>query len=252
MPVGYQLLPLVYDRWQETYGTDFSTLIFPKLLSTLKRYQIPSSSMVDLACGTGTLSLMMARRGWEVWGVDGSEGMISEARKKIRQSNLPVTFVRADIRSFRLPKKIALATSFFDSLNHLLSSRDLLRTFRRVFASLQPGGFFVFDVNNELCYTTLWNRPEAVHHAHFDIVLENSYDPQLKVACSRVTIFLRKGKLYERMCETVRERLFTPEELSHLLQRAGFHVLESEDFNFTADPIVGRIKTWCVARKEKG
>ncbi len=70
MSNGYSILPPVYDRWQRTYGKDFSSLILPRFLSSLRLHRVPKSPMLDLACGTGTLALMMARRGWEVWGID--------------------------------------------------------------------------------------------------------------------------------------------------------------------------------------
>jgi SAM-dependent methyltransferase len=250
MSTGYRFLPLIYDRWQKSYGKDFSSLILPRLLATLKHHRIPTSSMLDLACGTGTLALMMARRGWKVWGVDGSEGMLSEAGKKLRRREVPVTFLRSDIRRFHLPEKVGLVTSFFDSLNHLSSLRDLLQVFRCVHTSLLRGGYLIFDVNNELCFKTVWTRTEAIHHRDFELILRNSYDASRKSACSHVTLFMKKGELYERMCETVNERYFPPEELSILLRQAGFCVLENEDFNFTPDPGIGKIKSWWVARKE--
>jgi len=94
-------------------------------------------------------------------GVDGSEGMVAEARKKLATKKARVTFLHKDLRTFRLPVRVHLATSMFDSLNHLLTVSDLQAAFRRVFAALHPGGHFVFDVNNELCYTTLWGHTEG-------------------------------------------------------------------------------------------
>jgi SAM-dependent methyltransferase len=206
--------------------------------------------MLDLACGTGTLALMMARQGWKVWGIDKSEGMLLEAGKKLEGRNLPVTLLRSDIRRFRLPEKVSLVTSLFDSLNHLASSRDLLQTFQCIHKSLLRCGYLIFDVNNELCFKTLWTRSETVHHKDFELILRNNYDPLRKSARSHVTLFIQRGKFYERLRENVDERYFPQDELSFLLQQAGFRVLENEDFNFTPDPNVGKIKSWWVARKE--
>ncbi len=250
MSSGYRFLPLVYDNWQKSYGKDFSSLIFPRLLATLKRLRIPASTMLDLACGTGTLVLMMARRGWKVWGIDGSRGMLSEAEKKIKGKRIPVRFLRSDIRTFHLSEPVQLVTCFFDSLNHLPSSHDLLQTFRAVHVSLLPGGCFIFDVNNELCFNTVWTQTQAIHHLGYDLILKNSYVPRHRRARSQVTILMRRGESYERMRETVIERWYPTDEISFLLRRSGFRVLECEDFNFTGDPGVGKLKTWWVARKE--
>jgi SAM-dependent methyltransferase len=249
MSAGYQVLPLIYDRWQKAYGADYSTLILPRLLATIRRYHSPTTSMVDIACGTGSLARMMAQRGWTVWGVDASERMVHEARQKFRSTRWPVTILRQDMRAIRLPVKVGLATSLFDSLNHILTRRELLRVFRGVHRTLEPGGYFVFDVNNELCFEKLWMRTETVHHRDFTIIMQNRYERGRKMAYSFVTIFLRSGNRYRRLGEIVRERCFAHEEVHNLLGEAGFVVVDSEDFNFTDMPDVGKIKTWWVARK---
>jgi len=246
---SYQILPQVYDRWQKSYGNDFSTLILPRFLAALISYRIPTSTMLDLACGTGTLAIKMAKRGWSVWGVDGSEGMLTEGRKKLDGSTLPVVLLCQDMRDFSLPVQVNVVTSFFDSINHLLSKKDLLRTFRAVYRSLLPGGYLMFDMNNESCFKTLWVQTEAIHQDDFTIILQNSYDADRRYAKADVTLFIKKGANYERSTETVYERCFTPSEINSVLRQAGFKVVKSEDFNFTNLPHVGKIKTWWVAQK---
>ncbi len=150
---GYQFLPQIYDRWQQSYGKDFSTLILPKLLHTIKAHDIPRSTLLDLACGTGTLAIMMARRGWDVLGVDASIGMVQEAMRKTDGTRLPIAFTRQDMRSFSVPAQVGLVTCMFDGINHLMNARDLLRCFRCAHHALRTGGYLIFDVNNEFCYT---------------------------------------------------------------------------------------------------
>jgi len=249
MSAGYRVLPLVYDRWQQTYGADYSTLILPRLIATIARHGIPTASFLDVACGTGTLGVLMSKRGWTFWGVDASERMVEIAQRKVRSARRPARILRQDMRSIRLPVRVGLATSMFDSINHILSRRDLRRVFRGVAGALAPGGYFVFDVNNELCYRKLWISTQAVQHRDFTLVLQNRYERARRRAFSFVTVFLRAGDRYERFAEIVQERWHTKPELRALLQEAGLVVLESEDFNFTDVPDVGPIKTWWVARK---
>ncbi len=249
MSSGYRVLPLIYDRWQQTYGADYSTLILPRLLATIERHKIPATSLLDVACGTGSLGLMMAKRGWTFWGVDASERMVEKARRKFRAARRAATILRQDMRSLRLPVSVGLATSMFDSINHLLTGRDVLRVFRGVAGVLAPGGYFIFDVNNELCYRKLWVQTQLVHHRDFTLVLQNRYERSRRRGFSFVTVFLRAGNRYERLAEIVQERWYTKRELRGLLRRAGFAVLECEDFNFTDVPEIGSIKTWWVARK---
>ena len=245
---GYRVLPEVYDRWQKSYGKDFSSLILPRLLRTIKQFNIPGKAMLDLACGTGTLALMMARRGWKVWGVDASEGMLLCAAGKTDHLDLPLTFLQQDMRELRIPEKVFLVTSFFDSLNHLLSEEDLLKTFQAVRASLTQGGYFVFEVSNERCYETLWTKSETLRLPLFTLVLQNSYEPATRVATSNVTISQRREHGFEERQEIVHERFFPGEAVKNLLEKAGFRIELCEDFNFTLHPEIGKLKTWWVAR----
>ena len=247
MDAGYRNLPPYYDRWQKSYGKDFSTLIFPRLIASIRSHRISGRTMVDVACGTGTLALLMARRGWEVSGVDASEGMLLEAAEKLAGSSLPVTFLRQDMRELALPRPVHMATSFFDSLNHVLTAGELGAVFQRVRASVVPGGWFIFDTSTERCFTTLWTKSETFHHRDFSIVLDNSYDRAGRNAVCHVTLELKGDGGALSLNETVREKFYTADEVSGLLAEAGFTVRECEDFNFTYNPAVGKLKTWWVA-----
>lgn len=244
MGAGYSILPPYYDDWQRSYGKDFTSLILPRLLSSIRAHRIGGSSMVDVACGTGTLAVMMARRGWKVFGVDASEGMLQCAAGKMAAKSLPISLLHQDMRELLLPQQVDLATSLFDSLNHLLTPEDLARTFRRIRLALLSSGYFIFDVNNERCFTTLWTQSETVTGKGFTLLLENSYDRLARGAVSNVTITLNEGTLLQ---ETVRERFYPADEIRHLLQQEGFSVKQCEDFNFTSNPAVGKLKTWWVA-----
>jgi hypothetical protein len=175
--------------------------------------------------------------------------MIAEAEKKLRGRKLAVTFLRKDMRRFAIPVRVGLVTSFFDSLNHLLSTSDLLMTFRRVFSSLEEGAYFIFDVNNEHCYRTVWRQTEAIRRRDFALVLNNRYDPDTRLAEANVSIMVKGRTGEEEYHEVVRERWYPGEEISAALQEAGFQVRTAEDFNFTHNPEVGDLKTWWVAQK---
>ena len=247
MGSGYQKLPPYYDRWQKSYGKDFSSLIFPRLLSSVRAHRVTGRSMVDVACGTGTLALLMARRGWEVYGVDASEGMLAEASGKLSGKPLSVVFLCQDMRELSLPRRVHLATSFFDSLNHLMTLDDLGEAFRRVRSSLLDGGWFIFDTSTERCFTSLWTKSETFRESDFTIMLDNAYDRALRTAVCNVTLVVARNGEAERLTETVRERYYTVDEVSGVLERESFAVRECQDFNFTSNPAVGKLKTWWVA-----
>jgi SAM-dependent methyltransferase len=247
MPPGYDVLPTIYDRWQKSYGKDFSEIILPRLLTTIRKHRISGNSLVDVACGTGTLTLIMARRGWKVSGIDASPGMIEIARKKLRDARLPATFLVQDMRDFVLPSSVSLATSLFDGLNHLLDPDDLLSTFRAVHRSLSRGGWFLFDMNNEHCFTTLWTKTETITLEGITLTLESQYDrgERLGTCLARIV----NGETGEEKTERVSERWYPADTIRRLLIDAGFEVREEEDFNFTLNPLVGKLKSWWVAEK---
>jgi len=247
MDAGYRHLPPYYDRWQKSYGKDFSTLIFPKLISTIRAHRISGTTMLDIACGTGTLAQLMARRGWVVTGIDASEGMIREAAAKAASSRLGLTFLRQDMRELAIGHPVHLATSFFDSLNHVMNAGELRETFRRIRASLLPRGWLVFDTSTERCFTTLWTRSETIDAHGFSIALDNSYDPGRKTAVCNVTLVVPGDGGTVCLEETVKERYYPQDEVAGMLAGTGFAVRESEDFNFTSNPAIGKLKTWWVA-----
>lgn len=250
---GYRVLPAVYDRWQQTYGQDFTSQIYPRLLATLQRHEVPVRRVLDAGCGTGELVFRLAREGWSAWGVDMSEGMIRECERKRVGIREPVPeFFCQDIRAITLPRTVGLVTSMFDVLNHLLTPSDLLACCRSLAGALEPSGLLVFDVNNERCYRRLWTRNETISHPHFVLTLRNRYEPATRRAFADVTLTMRNAPASEVLTETVEERCYLRSEISRALRAAGFEILESEDFAFGTAPEFGKLKTWWVARKRGG
>jgi SAM-dependent methyltransferase len=237
----------VYDRWQDTYGRDFTAVILPRLLASIRRFRIPTSTIVDIGCGTGTLVLDMARRGWKAWGVDASEGMVQEAEIKRHKEGLQATFIRQDMRRLQVPRRVRLVTSMFDTLNHVASTDELLATFQRIHSALLSRGYFMFDLNNERCFRTLWTHNEEIRHKDFTLLLENSFDASSGRARSLVTMTPRDGG--KPMTEVVEELLFPAADVNELLEEVGFRVCLSEDFAFSDVPDAGKIKTWWVAER---
>lgn len=244
---GYHILPRVYDRWQDTYGRDFTAVILPRLLASIRHFRIPVSTILDVGCGTGTLAIEMASRGWEAWGIDASAEMVHEAQRKVPGAGAQATFLQQDMRTLQAPRRVRLVTSMFDTLNHVSSADELLATFRRVASALLPGGHFMFDLNNEHCYSTLWTQDEEIRHKDFTLLLENSFDAASGRARCVVTLTPRGGG--ETVTEVVEEKLFPASEVRSLLEKAGFRVCVSEEFAFPDVPEAGLLKTWWVASK---
>jgi SAM-dependent methyltransferase len=246
---GYKVLAAVYDRWQASYGKDYSSLIFPRLLRTFREYSIAAGCLLDVACGTGSLALLLRPYGWRIWGVDGSAGMVREARRKCQPFRPQIIIRHQDMRQLHVGTRVDVCTCMFDSINHLTSLRDLRATVRGIRKALNPGGWLIFDVNNERSYRTLWNGSLTLDHADFTLDFVNSYHPARRLAQSHVRLHW-KGRVARRdQEETVFERCFTRSELRGALNGSGFEVHSADDFNFAGIPEVGELKTWWVARK---
>lgn len=249
MAAGYRTLPEVFDRWQASYGADFTTLILPQLLSTLDRFGCPGKSLLDAACGTGTLVLEMASRGWAGGGIDASRGMIDVCRSKPIPAGVSVWFKRMDMRAFTSPAPVGLVTSLGDAVNHLLTVRDLRAFLASACRALLPGGLLVFDVNNEWCFRTLWKGSSTMKHKDFTITLVNSYAPSRRRARSRIRLEYHGQKSRKAATEIVDERYFSTDDVRRALCTEHYTVLHAEDFPLSSAPQVGKPKTWWVARK---
>lgn len=114
-----------YHRFAEAYdwegSIDFSRQAFRRLMAICREYGIAPGWHLDLGCGTGTLAILTAEAGWKVIGLDLSEAMLAQARRKAAEAGRKIWFVRQDMRQLRVAEPVKLVTSFYDTLNHLSS-----------------------------------------------------------------------------------------------------------------------------------
>ena len=110
------------------------------------------NTILDLGCGTGTLTELLARRGYDMIGVDNAEGMLRIAMDKRERSGLDILYLLQDMREFELYGTVKAVVSVCDSLNYILEEEGLLQVFRLVNNYLDPGGIFIFDLNTPEVY----------------------------------------------------------------------------------------------------
>ena len=195
--------------------------------------EMPEHILLDLACGTGSLSEAFARRGWDVIGADSSEEMLSEALDKKYDSGLPVQYLKQDMRQLDLFGTIAVTVCALDSLNHLQSPEDVKQTFSRVNLFSEPGALFLFDVNSAYKHRQVLRdncfvyEPDGAY-----IVWQNALDdtaPHYPVTV-RLDFFEQlSGNKYRRFTEEFTERVWDDALLRGLLAETGFTVLEVLD-----------------------
>ena len=247
----YKSLAAYYDRLfpsARSWGDEARGAVLGGILPNIR-------SACDLACGTGTTALELARGGVEVFGVDLSPTMCRVARKKARAAGLDVRILQADMRKFRLPRQVDLVTCEFDALNHVPRKEDLHAVARAVASALRPGGYFYFDVNNRLSFEKIWPLTWWIEVPGLIGVMRGGHDKLRGKAFAIAELFVKKGRYWQRFSERVEEVCWTRDEIRAALRQAGFDHIRSRDARsiYKEDPMLRPgFRTFYLARKRPG
>lgn len=179
--------------------------------------------VLDCACGTGNLSFELASNGFEVTGVDIAPAMIQVARQKSKHHVYEIDFHEGDLTSFHLDKQFDTATCLYDSLNYILDPLKLEAAFGRIAAHLEPGGYFIFDLNSPYALTedlfTQYNR-DPRKDLHYD--WKAKYDPATHVTSVAMQFTRQTPSGVQHFTETHRERAYELEDVEGMLARTGW------------------------------
>jgi SAM-dependent methyltransferase len=221
----YELLAVYYDRLFEPIRAPMGRARQEILGGILKR----AEAACDLACGTGTTAVELARRGIRMYAVDASPQMCRLARRKAREAGVRMRVLHADMRSFRLPETADLVTCEFDAVNHVPRKADLDRVARAVARALRPGGWFFFDVNNRLAFEKVWTGTWRHELPGVVMVMRGGYDRRRQKGWTVAEWFIRKGNRWRRTLERVEQVSWTATEIRQSLRHAGFSSIRSWD-----------------------
>jgi SAM-dependent methyltransferase len=195
-------------------------------------------AILDLACGTGTVSRLLAARGYALMGVDLSEGMLEVARRRAAEAGLPLPFHRQDAAAFDLgAARFDAVVCLFDSLNYILEPERVRSAFARVFAHLRPGGTFIFDVNTEYALAEgMFNQSCMRLSEPLRYRWRSRYDPETRLCVVRMDFSYDSstGKR-ESFLEVHRQRAYGKDELAQWLCEAGFGSVTIYDA-YSTDP----------------
>ncbi len=222
----------VYDRFASIYQRGpylrFSQNIAETVLPQyLKEMGIKPTGILDIACGEGSFAVEMSKQGYHVTGTDRSYQMIDLAKKRAFENDQPVKFIVEDMRSLPFEADFDLVTCFFDSLNYLLTIKDLNDTFLNVYRALRPGGTFIFDMNTIYGLAVDWMRQETYIQNEGEDFMEihrHEFDYENQIATVEITVFQKQEKFWDRFDETHRERGYPIADLQFLLLEAGFEI----------------------------
>jgi SAM-dependent methyltransferase len=254
----------------------FAALMGQYLREVLIRHPVAGRRALDMACGTGTLALILADDGWEVAGLDSSTSMLAIARERAEGfAPSQIQFIEGDMRDLRIENEelkmqnsdidsthsqfsifnfqFDLVTCTYDSLNYLLTEEDLARCFAGVAHALRPGGLFFADMNTHHFLEHDWPAVDVLERPNFIQVAQSHFEAAN--ACSTMVLTGFAGddaRGYQRFDETHIERAYHPEVIAALLARAGLGVEAAYDC-FTFQPMydLSQRIAW-VARKPEG
>ena len=222
MNAPYSALAACYDRLNAhvDYGkwADFLVRMF-------RKYAVPEKGLVlDLGCGTGNVTLPLARRGYETVGIDLSPDMLAAARNK--PGGERVLWLCQDMRSFRFPEKADAAVCCLDSINYLTDRAGLGKFLTLVQEALRPGGLFIFDINTLYKFRNVYgDRHYILKEDGIYCGWENHFDEKAGLCDFELSFFLEKNGVYHRYDELHRERYWDPDYLVAELEKRGFQIL---------------------------
>ena len=249
----YDLVASFYDRINSEINYDLWANFIEQIFK--KEMQQSPSLIADLGCGTGKMTIALAKRGYDMTGIDYSVNMLSEAREAAEREELSdkILWLCQDIRNFELYGTMGAVVSCLDTMNHLTKEKDLQKCFSLVHNFLDPDGLFIFDINGKQKFETVYANQAYVFEEGKDFcVWENEYNSKTNLCKFIITLFSEDedGK-YLRSEEVQSERMYPLRSIRAYLEDAGFEFIGAyKDFDFNkADDSCDRL--YVVAKCKK-
>lgn len=244
-----------YGAFAEYYDSLTSNVSYDEtakyVADILSENGIKKGILLDLACGTGTMSVQMAKRGYEVIGIDNSPEMLSEAREKAYEAKEDILFLCQDMCNIDLYGTVECTICLLDSLNHLESEEELQAAFEGVSLFTVPGGLFIFDVNTQYKHKyVLGNNTFVYDNDDVYCVWQNEYDDESKTVEIFLDFFEEENGLYRRSSEYFTECAFSDETIRRLLKEAGFSNIKAYGELSRNAPSETEERIFYVARKD--
>ena len=247
--MAYQSLASSYDSLTEDVDYAEMHCFLRKILKD--RCKSPES-LLDLGCGTASVSLLFADEGCEVTALDLSEDMLAEASRKamaLPPSKRP-RFLCCPMQDFELPYGVDCIISSLDSMNYLTDPEDLRVCLRRSFSSLNPGGVIAFDLITPFRFASLDGQIFLDEREDVFCVWRADFDPDSRLMTYGMDLFQKTGQLWKRSGEWHEEYAYQPGEVGKWLEEIGFVRVSVYGNGTLASPSPEETRVWIVAEKE--
>ena len=221
-----------------------------RITDILRGAGIEKDLVLDLGCGTGTLTELLAKKGYDMIGIDYSEEMLSCAMEKRDASGLNILYLLQDMREFELYGTVKAVISVCDSLNYLLEEEDIIKTFRLVNNYLDPKGVFIFDFNTVYKYKeVIGDTTIAENREDCSFIWENYYHEEDCINEYEITFFVKEGEYFRRFEETHYQRGYTVEQMKSFLKEAGLEFVAMSDADTLAEVTEESERVYMIARE---
>lgn len=218
----------------------------------LKEYNVSDGLVLDMGCGTGSLTGLLAQAGYDMIGIDNSGEMLQIAMNKRSESGQDILYLQQDMREFELYGTVRAVVSICDSMNYIMEYKELVQVFRLVNNYLDPGGVFIFDLNTEYKYREmLAGNTFAEDREESSFIWDNFYDEEEKVNEYDLTLFVKEGELYRKFEETHYQRAYSLEEIRRAVMESGMEFVAAYDA-CTHDPVREDSERIYVIAREHG
>lgn len=242
-----------YTFLAESYDLLTTDVGYPKWADYIQwhfaRQSAPVHSVVELACGTGSLTRILAQRGYEMTAIDLSSDMLTVAAQKCE--DLPVQFLCQDMSRLTLLEPVDAVICCLDSVNYVTRPAALQRAFQRVYRYLKPGGLFLFDAKTPLALESADDQIYLDETEDVFCVWRGEYDARRRICGYGIDLFrAREDGAWERESEYHEEYAYTPDELESFLREAGFSDVKRYGNLKKRAPGEGEERVFFAARKE--
>ena len=229
-----------YEEWAEY------------LISLLKEYSVNDGLVLDLGCGTGNMTELLAQAGYAMIGVDNAEEMLEIAMEKREKSGQDILYLLQDMREFELYGTVKAIVSICDSVNYVTEEEDLLEVFKLANNYLDPKGVFIFDFNTVYKYSEiLGNQTIAEDREDCSFIWDNYYYEEEQINEYELSLFIKEtdSDLYRKYQETHFQKAYDLETMKRLVEQSGLEYVTAYDAFTKQLPTKESERVYIIARE---
>ena len=247
-----------YTIFAEVYDTFMDNVPYEEwaeyLAELLQEYDIEDGLVLDLGCGTGSLTEILATKGYDMIGADGSAEMLEIAMEKKAQSGHDILYLLQDMREFELYGTVRAVVSVCDCVNYITDEKELEQVFRLVNNYLDPEGIFIFDFNTEYKYKEiLGEQTIAEDREDCSFIWDNYYYEDENMNEYELTLFIKEqdSNLYRKYQEMHYQKAYTLDAMRELIEWSGLEFVTAYDA-YTRKAPTETSERICVVAREHG